>query len=276
MPSTDIIHWRRGFMGPPLPARHVSGGRLLQSGLLSVPQHIWGANTSIQCQRAGGEKFVAFTSVHSHPRTDWEPRRPARPGVFHGLHQHFRGEGPSGRSGRPAAEQAAEDELVGEGGPAEEGAFAQLPACREGVQHRGPPHEAAEAELLPQPRSTKSAAAQVTQGGLWAHDTVDRRPVPAQPTNHAVTHSCAHAQPPSVSWREAGGQSATKATKNECWPLKSEQQPPNTRRYFIQETTKAIIMGQEGLVGSLWGFFLWEQAITGNTVISVLHNEGID
>lgn len=223
MPGADVIHWGWGFMGPSLSAGDVPGRGFFQGRLLSVPQHVWGTDTTVQCQGVWGEEFTALTSIYPHTRTDWEPRRPAWPGVFRGLHQHFRGKGPSGRDWGSTAEQAAEDEFIREGGPAEEGASAQLAALWKGMQHRRPAPEAAAPQLLAGTRGGESTATQVPQGGLRTHDSVYWRPVPAQPTTHTVSRSGPHAQPSALSWREAGGQPATEAAEDERRPLKPRQ-----------------------------------------------------
>lgn len=228
MPGTNVIYWGWGFMGPSLPAGDVSGGGLFQSRLLSVPQYVWGTDTSVQCQRVRREEFIALASIHTHPRTDRESRRSARPGVFCGLHQHVRWKGPSGRGWRSTSKQAAEDELIREGGPAKESAYAQLPALWEGLQHGRSSSKAPTTQLLISTRSGESAATQVPQGRLWTHDPVYWRPLPAQPSSHAAPCSSPHAQPTALSWREARGQLATETTEDECWPLKPRQSQTTT------------------------------------------------
>ena len=271
MPGTDIVYRGWGFMGPSLPAGDVPRGGFLQGGLLSVPQHLWGTDTTVQRQGAWGEELTALTSVHTHPHTDWQPWRPARPRVFRGLHQHIRGKGPSRGGWGSPAKQAAENEFIWEGGPAEEGASAQLASLREGLQHRRPAPEAPTPQLLDGTRGGESAATQVPQGGLRTHDSVYRRPVPAQPSAHAVPCSSPHAQPTALSWA-ARGQPACEAAEDERWPLKnSTDLHPQTdrRRHAWKQIQRCPLKKNKKTDGLLTIDFLFleTQPFTGTTVI---------
>lgn len=211
-------------MGPSFPTGHVPGGRLLQGGLLSVPQHVRGTYAAAQRQGTRREEVAALARVHPHPRVNGLPRRPSGQGVFCGLYQHRGGKGPPGRDGGSPAEQAAEDELIREGGPAEEGAGAQLAALGESLQHGRPAAEAPAPQLFLGAGGQQSAAAQVPEGGLRTHDSVYRRPVPAQPGSRAGPCSSPHAQPPALRCRKAGGQVTREATEDERRPLTSDQE----------------------------------------------------
>lgn len=61
LPGKDVLHGGWSLVGPSVPARHVPGGGVFQSGLLSVPQHFWSPYTALQCERTRGEVPVDVT-----------------------------------------------------------------------------------------------------------------------------------------------------------------------------------------------------------------------
>lgn len=70
LPGKDILYRGWSVVGPSVPARHVPGGGIFQSRLLSVPQHFWSPNSSLQCERTRGEILVDITKPTagcSHP-----------------------------------------------------------------------------------------------------------------------------------------------------------------------------------------------------------------
>lgn len=87
------------------------------------------------------------------------------------------------------------------------------------MQHGGLAVETAASQFVQCKRNGEQAAAKVAKSGIRTHDPVHGRPLPAEPTTHAVSVSGSNAQSTAVGW-EARGQTAGQAAQDGRRPLK--------------------------------------------------------
>lgn len=224
LPGKDILYRGWSFVGPSVPARHVPGGGLFQSGLLSVPQHLWSPYTSLQCERTRGEVLVDITKPTAgctHPLfpsagQQWPWWSQGKASVCWLCRPH---RGPN----HQAAQKTPKNELH-QGRASLEGSKNRAGLTRgQSLQHRRPAtqHSEAEVQLHPgcQARTPGGARPAAVTGGRrrwgWAGET-------QTPSCHQ--HHCC--PKPSTSQHLCGrepsrGQLTPQAAKNECWPLTS-------------------------------------------------------